>query len=77
MLILYYNKETLILSQKVLGIADNIFFWIYILSSFVYCYMTYSLLTKFNIREVPKDCSCLVYKKYLILLMLVQLVSCK
>ena len=76
-LLLYFNKETLLFSQKVVGSVDNIIFLVYIISSFVYCYMTYKLLSKLTIREVPKDCSCIVFKKYLMLLMGIQVFTCK
>jgi len=71
--ILYYNKETLQFSRNYLGLVDNCLFVVYIFASFTYCYMTYVLLSKMNIREVPKDCSCLMFKKYLMLLMGIQL----
>jgi len=35
------------------------------------------MLAKLSIREVPKDCSCIVFKKYLILLMAMQVICCK
>jgi len=35
------------------------------------------LLEQMNIRELPKDCACLLLKKYLMLFMGIQLFCCK
>lgn len=73
----YYNQETLNFSHKNLRFADNVLFILYMISSFLACFMTFKLLSKLNVREVPKDCCCLIMKKYLIFLMGVQVLCCE
>jgi len=67
----FYNEDSMAFSNKI-GLVDNIFMFVYILSTFTYCLMTFVLLSRLNINEVPKDCCCLTLKKYLMLIMAVQ-----
>jgi hypothetical protein len=75
--LLFYNEPTLSFSRKYIGCVDNIVFTFYIVSTFIYCTMTYILLAKMNIQELPKDCACLLIKKYLIVFMGIQVCCCK
>jgi phosphatidylserine synthase len=75
--IVYYNEITLYISRNILGLVDNIFYFIYLICSFIYCLCTYLLLCKMNIKEIPKDCACLLFKKYTTFLMGIQLICCK
>ncbi len=74
---IFYNNETLKFSKMFIHTVDNIFFSFYIVTTFIYSVMTYLLLEKMNILELPKNCACLLFKKYLIVLMGVQLICCK
>jgi len=69
----YYNKETLKLSRS-FGFVDNLMYPVYVLSSFLYCLMTYSLLSKLHDKEMhkTKDSCYIKIKMYLIILMGIQ-----
>lgn len=71
----FYNDETLKFSHAI-DLVDNILFLLYLLSSFIYSVWTYDLLTRLNVAEMPKDNFYLLIKKYLIVIMGVQLFCC-
>jgi hypothetical protein len=73
----FYNEETIYYSRRYLGLVDNVLFFIYLSSSFMFCLNTYLLLMKLNIREIPKESTCLNFKRYLIMVMAIQLLCCK
>lgn len=73
----YFSKETLHFSHNNLKFVDNVLFLVYMISSFLACYMTFKLLSKLNLKEMPKDSCYLNIKKYLIYLMTVQVLCCK
>jgi hypothetical protein len=71
----FLGEQTMSLSRNI-GLVDNILFLLFMTASFSYCLLSFDLLEKLNIREIPKDCYCILFKRYLITLMAVQLFCC-
>jgi len=69
----FYYEETLEFSKKRLNLVDNVLFPVYMLMSFVYCLMLYVVLNKMSCKEVKKDENYLNAKKYLLIVMTIQL----
>lgn len=75
--LLFYNQRTLSLSRIYFKSIDNVFFACFMITTYIYCHMTYMLLSKLNIKEIPKDCNCLYVKKALLVYMSIQILCCK
>ena len=62
------------LIKLIIGIVDNILFFIFICTSFCFCLFSYSLLTTINGNGLRKDQFFITLKKYLLSLMLLQII---
>ena len=71
-----FNKQTLIFSKK-LKLVDNIFFFIYINTTFLYSFLSYNLLNNLETIDVLKSYNYLCSKQILVFIMGVQVLCCK
>lgn len=67
------QKETLSFSRS-FGLVENIFQLLYILSSFLFSFLSYDLLRKISFTEHPVDNKYLIFKKLVLIFMFVQLI---
>lgn len=69
----FLSKETLAFSRSI-GLVENIFQLFYILSSYLFCFLSYDLLRKISFMEHPVDNKYLVFKKLVLIFMFMQLI---
>jgi hypothetical protein len=74
--LIFYNKETKAFSNEI-GLLDNIVFLAYIISTYIYCVLSFSLLQCMNISYIPKSNFFLSLKKMILFIMTLQVLSCK
>jgi len=68
-----FKNNTLIFTTIHLGLSDNILYVGYLLSYFLICLLTYSILTNIDTQYVPLDQKVLGYKKNLLYILFVNL----
>lgn len=68
-----FGNKTLLFTTSHLGLSDNILYVGYLLSYFLICFLTFSILTNIDTLYVPKDQKVLRYKKNLIYVLFVNL----
>lgn len=74
--ILYYNKEVIDFSKK-LKLVDNSLWMCYIVCTYIYCLVTYNLLSKLDVDTEPLCNNYLAIKRFLLCIMSVQCICCK
>ena len=66
-------NETLAFSRS-FGLVENIFQPFYILSSYLFCFLSFDILRKISFTEHPVDTKFLTCKKLMLIFMFVQLI---
>lgn len=77
----FYNEFTLSFSKSIgkiskKGLIDNILFLIYVVSSYIYCLLSFSLFSRINEYNGNNSSSSVTVKLILIILMGMQTLSC-
>lgn len=68
-ILLFFNSTSLYTSKYLLGLTDNVFFLIYLISLFVFCKISYSFLKKLENPQIPNEKYYLNIKMYLLAVM--------
>lgn len=67
--LVFYNDTTLYITHHYMKLTDNVFFLVFLLSSYVFCLDSFYFLNKFDISTVPKESYYLNIKMYLLAIM--------
>ena len=70
-----FNRTSIESSKNFIVQSNNIFFSIYLISLFIFCYLSYSLLLKFELKSIPKETYYLNVKMYLLAIMTITLIN--
>lgn len=68
-----FKEKTTHFTKHYLGLVDNVFFVIFLMSSLVICYLTYYLVKKIDMYGVDKESKNLYFKKMILVGMTINL----
>ena len=75
-LITYYNKEILQMSKSYFSLVDNGLVPLFLFTTLGYVYLSYELIIKIDTGTIPLDGCNIIIKRYLLLIMFIQSISC-
>ncbi len=69
LVLVFFNDSTLYITIHFLKLTDNVFFLLFLMSSYIFCLDTFYFLNKFDISTVPKESYYINIKMYLLAIM--------